>query len=101
LGRGHAQEDELGAHDGVGGTEHEAEAASVEALTHQLVEAGLDDGHLALLEHGDLLGDDVGTNDGMSEVSEHGAGGEADVARADDGDAHAVTSSLTRRSRGS
>jgi hypothetical protein len=37
----------------------------------------------------------------VPEMGEHGPSGEADVARADDGDAHAVSSSFTRRSSGS
>ena len=63
-----------------------AQAARAQALVDEPVEAVLDDRDLARGEPGDLVGVDVGADDLVAEVGEAGAGGQPDVARADDGD---------------
>ena len=53
----------------------------------QLVEPRLVDRNLAALQRGDALGQDVADDDGVAELGEAGAGDEADVSGAEDGDA--------------
>jgi hypothetical protein len=58
---------------------------------HDLVEARLEDRDLALLEARDLARILVDAHDVVPEVGEAGTGDEADVAGADDDDAHDLT----------
>jgi hypothetical protein len=68
------------------GAKDEREAAAVEALSHELVEARLEDGDVAPVEPLDLLGHHVGADHGVAEVRQVGARGEPHVPRSDDGD---------------
>ena len=78
---------------------HEREPAAVEALAHEVVEARLEDRDLAPLEQRDLVGVDVGAHDVVADVGEARAGGEPDVARADDRDLAHAALRQSRRAR--
>ena len=87
LGGRDAEEHELGGRRRGRRADHEAQAAGVEALGDELGEAVLHDRDLALREPVDPVLVDVGADDGVAEVREARAGGEPDVAGADDRDA--------------
>src|SRR5207253_9761236 len=59
-----------------------------EAFLDQLGQTELENRHLALLQAGDPLGVDIGTDDVMTEVREARGSGEPDVSRPDDRDSH-------------
>jgi hypothetical protein len=78
----------------------EAQPSFADVLADDLVEAGLVDRDLALVEGVDLLDVDIDTDHVVAEVGEAGAGHEAHVARSDDCDVHWGVSSgqgLARR----
>ena len=79
-----ADEQELGAVDRLARVEREGEPLGV--LREQLVEARLEDRHLAPLEPVDLLGDDVADDHVVAELREARSSDEADVACAEDAD---------------
>ncbi len=66
--------------------------AGVDVGLDQFAQAGLMDGHAAAVEGGDLGGVDVEAADAVAQVRQAGAGDQADVAGADDGDVHVVCS---------
>jgi hypothetical protein len=61
----------------------EAEPAGADILGDQLLQAGLEDRHLARQKRGDLPLVLVDANDLMSEIGKTGSGDEADIARSD------------------
>ena len=86
LGGGHAQVVELALGDGLGGAEHEAQPTGLQALAHQLLEAGLEDGDLPPRQPLHLLGDDVGADHVVAQMGEARTGRETDVPGPDDRD---------------
>jgi hypothetical protein len=77
----------------------EAQAAGFNVGLDQFAQAGLVDGHAAVVEDGDLGGVDVEAADAVAEVGQTGAGDEADVAGADDGDVHGKKTERSEESR--
>src|SRR5262249_26927515 len=93
------QVNELGIRHGACRAEHETESAGTETVSDEILEPGLYDGDLGAAQALDLLGHDVGADDVVAEMGEAGSGGQADVARADDGDATHVKEFYPRRNR--
>ena len=86
LGCGHGQVDELGLGGGGRGADHEAQAAAVQALPDDGVEALLDDGDLTPdqgLDPGDV---DVGADDLVAQMGEARGGRQPDVTSPYDSD---------------
>ena len=90
---------EFAADHGVLGAQHERQAPLLDALGHQLVEAGLEDRHLATAQGLDLLRHHVGADHPMPQVRQARARGEAHVARPDHRDPHADPLRPTGRKR--
>ena len=66
----------------------EGEPAVLDVVLHQLVEAGLEDGHAPVAQAFDLGAVLVDADHIDAELREAGARDEADIAGADDGDPH-------------
>jgi hypothetical protein len=89
IGRGaHGNELDVAKGHGVGHVGGEAQAPGLDVGLDQRAQAGLVDGHAAAVQGGDLGGVDVQAADAVAQVRQAGAGDEADVAGADDGDVH-------------
>jgi hypothetical protein len=72
----------------LGGVGVEVQAAGLDVLGHQEVQAGLEDRDAAGLQALDLAGVLVDTGDRMAEVRKTGSADQADIARADHRDLH-------------
>ena len=83
LGGGHAQEDELGPGDGLGGRGGEVQMAGGDPSATSSSRPDLDDGHPAAAQRGEARRVALGQHHPMAEVGQRGRGGEADVAGAD------------------
>src|SRR5471030_3525680 len=77
--------------DRIGEIEAELEPARLRIVAHQLIEAGLVDRDLALLQAGDLVGILVDADDVVAELGKARARNQADIAGADHRDAHVVS----------
>ncbi|CAO4144681.1 hypothetical protein LPLAFNJD_LOCUS1752 [Methylorubrum aminovorans] len=84
----HRDEHGLGLRHGGSEVCRESEASGADVLGDEGVEAGFVDGHAALVEGFDLVGILVDADDLVAEIGEAGARDEADIARANDRDAH-------------
>src|SRR5205085_6149197 len=86
--RAHGDEDDVAVADGVRGVGGELQPAGrVVGLDHRL-QARLVDRNDAVVEAFDLRRVDVDAHDVMADLRQAGAGDEADIAGAEDGDAH-------------
>ncbi len=91
-GRAHGDEHDLGLTHRMGEVGVELQPARSDVAAYQVVEARLEDRHLAGLEALDLGGVLVDAGDLVAEVGEAGAGDQADIARTDHRNAHGALS---------
>ena len=99
---GHGDEDDVGVLDAFAGAGGETEAPGGDVALDHFFEARLVDGDAAGLEHLHLVGVVIDADDVVADLGKAGAGDEADVAGANDGEFHVSQKKLTpdRRSDG-